>query len=151
MSDQTRDHYSTLLRRAGLVALVMGPLIILVGIGGASLLESKNDGSTYSSTTGAYAFVAGVGILGILELLAGVAALMGASGTLTAARLTWFGDFVWFTAVVMSFGFVVTLIVLGEALVALVVVLVMALVLYTITALRKGLSTVKRTGAATAA
>lgn len=140
MSQTRGDHDTVRLRRAGIFALVAGPLIILLGIGGASMLESTNDGSVYSSTMGAYVFMSGVCLLGAIELIAGVTALVVASRATASARLDGMTDLLRFTAVVMTFGFVVTLIVLGEALIALIVLLVMAITLFTTASVRKGLS-----------
>lgn len=140
MSQTKGDHHTARLRRAGIFALVAGPLIIILGIGGASFLESANDGSVYSSTMGAYVFVTAVCLLGVIELIAGVTALIVASRATASARLDGITDLLRFTAVVMTFGFVVTLIVLGEALIALIVLLVMAITLFTTASVRKGLS-----------
>lgn len=130
------------LRKMGLLGLAVGLAVIAVVIYLAVTLAPTSEVGTETTASAVHdlVFLAGLGVLGLIETALGAIALVASSRFPRIARFSDANDALGFTAGVLTFGFAVALIVLAASGLAALVVAVLVVVLVTTSMVRKAIA-----------
>lgn len=148
--DRSREASLEVLGKSGVFALVAGAIAVVATVIGADAFTPSNEGDPVatSSATHGVVFLAGLGLLGLIELALGVIALVAKSRFPHVSRLSDANDALGFTAGVTAFGVIVALIVLAAGMYGAIVAGVLAVVLVTTSRVRKATAAARQAAGA---